>query len=68
MTIDLTTIPTFEPKSEFRHWVSEKWMEHKDELLVWENRLPEYDAQYYFNKHKWMLKNMFREEHKDNGS
>lgn len=65
MTIDLTKIPTFEPKSEFRHWIQEKWMEHKDELLAWENRMPEYDSKYYFNKHKWMLRRMFMEEKKN---
>ena len=48
--------------SEFRCWCNEKWMEHKDELFQWENKFPEYDATYYFRKHRWMLKKMFQEE------
>lgn len=52
----------FNRHSEFRAWVNEKFMEHKDELMAWENRLPEYDAKYYFSKHKWMLRKMFQEE------
>lgn len=50
--------------SPFRLFLGEKWMQHKDELMVWENRLPEYNAEYYFKKHKWMLRKMFREEQK----
>ena len=46
-------------------------MEHKDELFLWEKRFPEYDSTYYFRKHRWMLKKMFKEEqiekyHKEN--
>ena len=58
--------------SPFRLFLIEKWMQHKDELMVWEKRLPEYDDKYYFQKHKWMLRKMFREENiekfsQDNG-
>lgn len=49
------------PKSSFKLFVSEKWYEHKDEILLWTRTVPEYDAQYYFNKHKWMLKRMYKE-------
>jgi len=57
--------------SAFRWWCSEKWMEHRDELFLWEKRFPEYDSTYYFRKHRWMLKKMFKEEqiekyHKEN--
>jgi hypothetical protein len=48
--------------SDFRVWLQEKWFEHKDEILVWEKRLPEYDDKYYFRKHKWMLRKMYKEE------
>lgn len=51
-------------QSAFRLWCIEKWFEHQDELLVWERKLPEYDSQYYFNKHRWMLRKMFLEERK----
>jgi len=55
----------FDPPSKFRVWLGNKWVEHKDELFTWENRLPEYDDKYYFRKHKWMLKRMFQEEIKN---
>jgi hypothetical protein len=48
--------------SEFRSWCNEKWMEHKDEVYIWEQKFPEYDSTYYFRKHRWMLKKMFQEE------
>jgi len=48
--------------SQFRVWLVEKWMEHKDELMLWEHRHPEYDDKYYFNKHKWMLRRMFQQQ------
>ena len=48
--------------STFRLWLIEKWYEHKDELMMWERRLPEYDDKYYFNKHKWMLRRMFQQQ------
>jgi hypothetical protein len=47
--------------SAFRWWCSEKWMEHRDELFLWEKRFPEYDSTYYFRKHRWMLKKMLLE-------
>jgi hypothetical protein len=53
------------PPSPFRVWLVDKWLEHKEELLQWENRLPEYDDKYYFRKHKWMLRKMYQEEQKD---
>ena len=51
--------------SEFRQFVYDKWYEHKDELLMWEKRLPQYDSTYYFKQHKWFLKNLFRELKKE---
>ena len=51
--------------SEFRQFVYDKWYEHKDELLMWEKRLPQYDSSYYFKQHKWFLKNLFRELKKE---
>ena len=53
--------------SAFRHFCNEKWFEHKDELLIWTGNQPNYDAQYYFSKHRWLLKKMFIEE-SQNGS
>lgn len=51
----------------FRAFVMNKWFEHKDELLVYEKCLPEYDDKYYYRKHRWMLKRMFRKKEDQNG-
>ena len=56
------TVPETVFPSEFRSWCTEKWMEHKDEVYIWEKKFPEYDSTYYFRKHRWMLKKMFQEE------
>ena len=48
----------------FRQFVWEKWQEHKEELMAWERTLPQYDEKYYFAKHKWFLKNIFKESKK----
>ena len=55
----------FKMPSKFRVFIQEKWMEHKDELLTWEKVLPEYDDKYYFRKHRWMLRKMYREENRN---
>lgn len=48
----------------FRQFVTEKWYEHKDEILMWTRTVPEYDAEYYFRKHRWLLKKMYTEAKK----
>ena len=48
-------------KKDFRNFLNEKWYEHKDELMAWEQKFPEYDREYYFRKHRWLLKKMFKE-------
>jgi len=35
------------------------WMAHKDELLDWEGRTPDYDSAEYFRRYKWMLKSLY---------
>ena len=69
--MDLSNIsfPKAKPKTkseilreEFRMFLQEKWYEHEDEIMVWEKRLPQYDREYYWRKHKWLLKNMFKEQ------
>lgn len=50
----------------FRQFCIEKWFEHKDEILTWTGKaLTEYDDKYYFNKHKWLLRRMFKESLND---
>lgn len=48
-------------KEEFRSFLNDKWYEHQEEILVWEKKLPQYDREYYWQKHKWLLKNMFKQ-------
>jgi hypothetical protein len=48
-------------KEEFRMFLNDKWYEHEDEIMAWEKRMPQYDREYYWKKHKWLLKNMFKE-------
>lgn len=45
--------------SGFRTFCNDMWFKHKDELLEWEKRLPQYDSSYYYRKHKWFLKNAY---------
>lgn len=61
MTDNYEPKPIFQQASEFRSFCWEKWYEHKDELLIWEKKFPEYDSTYYFRKHRWLLKRMFKE-------
>jgi len=49
--------------SSFRNFCRKKWFEHKDEILSWTGRpLTEYDDTYYFRQHRWLLKQMFKEQ------
>ena len=59
--IDLASVPAKMP-SAFRLYVNEKWMEHKDEILLWTGNVVDYDAKYYYNKHRWLLKSMYKEQ------
>ena len=48
--------------SAFRNFCQEKWFEHKDEIYTWTKKpLTEYDSEYYFRKHKWLLKSMYKD-------
>jgi hypothetical protein len=48
-------------KEDFRSFLNDKWYEHQDELMTWEKKFPEYDRDYYFKKHKWLLKKMYKD-------
>ncbi len=48
-------------ESAFRLFCNEKWFQHKDEILRWTGGSVEYDAHYYLNKHRWLLKAMYKE-------
>lgn len=52
-----------EPRqSEWRNFIQEIWMKHKDEIMAWESRQVDYSLQEYYNQHKWFLKRLFRAE------
>jgi hypothetical protein len=48
-------------KEDFRSFLNDKWYEHQDELMTWEKKFPEYDREYYWKKHKWLLKKMYKD-------
>lgn len=52
-----------QPHSRFRNFCTEKWYEHREELLTWEGRLPNYGSEEYFHRNKWTLKRMFIEQY-----
>jgi len=55
-------MPTVTKSSSFRLFCNEKWYEHKDEIFAWTGKAhPDYDSTYYFRKHRWLLKKMFKE-------
>jgi len=56
------SLPQFKMPSHFRAWVQEKWFEHKDEILSWEHREPNYTMEDYIKKNKWLLRKMYRDE------
>ena len=47
--------------SAFRQFCQEKWFEHKDEILAWTKRAVDYDSDYYFKKHRWMLRRLYQD-------
>lgn len=49
---------------DFRHWCSEMWFKHREELESFGQSKPSYDSAYYFNKHKWWLKALYKQEQK----
>jgi len=46
--------------TKFRAFCTEMWYKHREEILEWERRLPQYDSTYYFRKHRWFLKNAYK--------
>lgn len=48
--------------SAFRMFCTEKWFEHRDEILDWTGKPADYDSDYYFRKHRWLLKRMFKDQ------
>ena len=45
----------------FRHWLNEKWFEHKDEILVY-GAESFATSSAYFAKYKWWLKTVYQKE------
>jgi hypothetical protein len=46
--------------SNFRHWVQELWMQHKDEYVDLKLPIPEVSMDEYFQKYKYWLKREYR--------
>jgi hypothetical protein len=50
--------------SNFRHWVQELWMQHKDEYVDLKLPIPEDSVDEYFQKYKYWLKREYRHQTK----
>lgn len=60
--ITITVMSDFEMPSDFRLFCHNKWNEHEDEIFAWTGETsPGYDDKYYFRKHRWLLKAMYKE-------
>ena len=53
---------TFTRQSNWRNFIQEIWMKHKDEVMAWEQRQVDYTLQDYYQQHKWFLRRLFRAE------
>lgn len=47
-------------ESKFRLYCLHKWNEHSDEIFLWTGKPTAYNSEYYFNKHRWLLKHMYK--------
>jgi len=46
----------------FRTWVTDKWYEHRDEVITWTRHPVDYDFSTYFQKNRWTLKRWYQQE------
>jgi predicted solute-binding protein len=46
----------------FRFWIQEMWMQHKDEYMELGMSIPESSAQEYFRKYKYWLKREYKHQ------
>ena len=46
----------------FRHWLSEMWLNHKDEYYEMGQPVPEVDLAQYFRNYKYWLKREYRHQ------
>ena len=54
-------VKRFKSASEsFKQFVTEKWYEHKYEILAWTHKAVDYDMGVYFRKNKSFLINEFK--------
>lgn len=47
----------------FRRYVQEMWIVHREELEYWEKRVPDYDAKEYFKRFRWWLRDQYRKKY-----
>jgi len=47
-------------KSTFRVFCQAMWYAHVEEHEAWMGFLPTYSSDVYFNRHKWMLKSLYK--------
>jgi len=49
----------------FRSWLNDKWLEHKSEVYAFTGKPCNYELGEYFNKYKWWLRRIYKEEIKN---
>ena len=49
--------------SQFRQFCQNKWFEHRDEIMDWTGKPVDYEAEYYFRQHRWLLRRMYQEQY-----
>jgi len=52
-------------QSDFRNFIREKWYQHVDEMMAWENKSVDYSMKLWYIKNKWFLAHLYKKEGKD---
>lgn len=48
--------------TDFRVWLQNMWLDHRDEVLSVSGRECDYDLSTYFHKYKWWLKAVYKHQ------
>ena len=55
-------------QTDFRNFVRQKWFEHVDEVMAWENKPVDYNTKTWYNNNKWFLIHLYKKEGKHDGN
>lgn len=48
---------------DFRTWLNQQWLEHKEEVLRETGSPCDYDLSKYFHTYRWWLKRLYKDSH-----